>query len=269
MSDVILGLDLGANSIGWALIDEEGQRLLSAGVRVFPEGVDRDQQGGEVSKNVQRRMARSIRRQIARRSRRKAKLRTLLLESGLLPAVAGLPREDPQRVRWEHETYQAVDPYTLRRRALREKLGPEELGRLLLHLNQRRGFESNRRADRAKRKETSEMLREISGLAEDMGDKTLGEYLADLRDDDPTRHHFTRLRGMHTNRAMYRQELDRIWSVQQHHHPGLLTDDLKQRVDEIIFFQRRMYWPASVIGHCEIEPRHPRCPRPPHRCRTS
>src|SRR5262245_10016486 len=51
-----LGLDLGPNSIGWSLVDEQSQRIVAAGVRVFPEGVDRDQQGGEHSKSEQRRI---------------------------------------------------------------------------------------------------------------------------------------------------------------------------------------------------------------------
>ena len=48
-----LGLDIGSNSIGWALIETDGQRsrIVGMGVRVFPEGVDRDQQGAEHSKN--------------------------------------------------------------------------------------------------------------------------------------------------------------------------------------------------------------------------
>ena len=70
-----LGLDLGPTSVGWALVDEDNPRLVAAGVRVFPEGVDRDQQGGEQSKNEQRRVARGMRRQITRRSRRKERLR--------------------------------------------------------------------------------------------------------------------------------------------------------------------------------------------------
>ncbi len=41
----VLGLDLGPNSIGWALIEEDASEPLSGelidiGVRVFPEGVD-------------------------------------------------------------------------------------------------------------------------------------------------------------------------------------------------------------------------------------
>ena len=83
MAALTLGLDLGPTSIGWALLDDA--RIIAAGVRVFPEGVDRDQQGGEKSKTAERRTSRGMRRQIARRARRKQQLRELLIKSGLLP----------------------------------------------------------------------------------------------------------------------------------------------------------------------------------------
>jgi CRISPR/Cas system Type II protein with McrA/HNH and RuvC-like nuclease domain len=51
MSEVTLGLDLGPNSIGWALIDEEHERIVDIGVRVFPEGVDNFDSAKEVSRN--------------------------------------------------------------------------------------------------------------------------------------------------------------------------------------------------------------------------
>ena len=53
-----LGLDLGTNSIGWALLDTEKHKVIDAGVRIFQEGVDRDTKGAEVSKNETRRNAR-------------------------------------------------------------------------------------------------------------------------------------------------------------------------------------------------------------------
>ncbi len=257
MSSLTLGLDLGSNSIGWALIDEESSQLLAAGVRVFPEGVDRDKQGGEVSKNENRRIARGMRRQIARRARRKRMLRKCLVDSGLLPASALLPVDHPDRKSWESIQFHIEHPYALRSRALTEKLEPYEFGRILLHLCQRRGFLSNKKKDKAAKKETSDLLKEISELAAQMGDMSLGQYLAKIKADDP----HARLRGRHTHRQMYQDEFERIWSAQQQYYPDLLTDDLKQMIHRIIFFQRKMYWPASVIGKCELEPRLPRCPR--------
>ncbi len=275
MVDFTLGLDLGPTSIGWALVDELAGRIVATGVRVFPEGVDRDQQGAEHPKNEQRRIARGMRRQIARRARRKRVLRAALIEAGLFPATAEL-----------QSALIELDPYELRRRALSDKLSLHEIGRLLIHINQRRGFLSNRKEDRKKRKETSELLEEINTLAAEIkaaGHNTLGEHFAAVRAASP----HTRIRGRHTRRDMYELEFDTIWAAQQRYYPDLLTEQLKygeagrqnfpktpdpprgsttsmlQRYGfhGIIFFQRPMYWPKSIVGQCELEPKQKRCPR--------
>jgi len=249
MRNYTLGIDLGSSSIGWAIVDVEGDGVVAAGVRVFPEGVDRDQQGGEKSKGEQRRIARSMRRQIARRARRKAALRRLLVLSGLLPEDAEAQRALDQ-----------LDAYTLRAHGLDQELTPHEFGRVLIHLNQRRGFLSNRKADRARKKENSEMLAEISALAAEIqaaGHRTLGEHLAGLRGHDG----LARIRGKHTHREMLEREFRALWESQRAHHPQLLTEQLREKIHAIIFFQRAMYWPRSVIGACELEPKLKRCPR--------
>ena len=68
----ILGLDIGTNSLGWALltIDEVNQPsgLIDAGVRIFPEAVDAKT---KTPLNAERRAARQLRRQLARRVQRK------------------------------------------------------------------------------------------------------------------------------------------------------------------------------------------------------
>ena len=275
MSDsrIVLGLDIGSNSIGWALARDGGEDVIgpiAMGARVFPEGVDRDQTGGEVSKNEERRVKRGMRRQTTRRARRKKRLRLALIHAGLFPA-------DPAQ---QKQLLDSTDPYSLRSKALAEPLTPYELGRLLMHLNQRRGFLSNRKSDGGK-KETSETLEKISALATEMGENTLGQHLAQIHQDP-----HARLRGRHTRRDMFLTEFEKIWDAQKAFHPSLLTDKLKlgrhaalkyphepiphskavSLLDEfglhgLIFFQRPMYWPASVVGRCELEPRENRAPR--------
>ncbi len=270
-----LGLDIGSNSIGWALVDDDSKTpgIVGMGVRVFPEGVDRDQKGAEKSKNEQRRIARGMRRQIARRARRKAVLRRALIEAGMYPSDPVARREFDQ-----------LDPYALRERALRERLEPFEIGRVLIHLNQRRGFLSNRKADRSKKDESKGMLKEISELETQRDGRTLGQHFAGLLASNPHQ----RVRGKHTHRSMFLDEFERIWEFQRPFHPALLTETLKYgkrgRLDYprepetlrnrrhnsllkeyglhgILFFQRSMYWPKSVIGACELEPKQKRCPR--------
>lgn len=275
MSGTTLGLDLGSNSIGWALIDGANHRVIAAGARVFPEGVDRDQSGGEVSKNETRRIARGMRRQIRRRARRKRLLREALVIAGLLPETAA-----------DQAKLDELNPYELRAKALDSELTPYELGRIFLHLDQHRGFLSNRKADRTKKKEASEMLSEISeleGRIQAEGHRTLGEHLAARYKSQP----LSRIRGQHTRREMLLAEFDAIWAAQQPHHPGLLSEKLRYGKDGksayprpsartgggaesllhkfglhgLIFFQRPIYWPKSVVGQCELDPKKKRCPR--------
>ena len=174
MSHLVLGLDLGPNSIGWALVDdspEGGSALVDIGVRVFPEGVDAFDTAKEKSRNEDRRVTRGMRRQVRRRARRRRRLQEALSAVGLWPKNAN-----------DQAKLQAIDPYELRARGLTEELSLHEFGRVLLHLNQRRGFLSNRKKDRGD-KEVEGMLAEINQnerRREEGGFATIGAMLADI-----------------------------------------------------------------------------------------
>lgn len=274
-----LGLDIGPNSIGWALIDTSNDKIIDCGVRVFPEGVDNFDTKKEKPRNEARRIARGMRRQIARRARRKRRLREALVSCGLFPA-------DPaEQVKLEER-----DPYELRARALDERLTPHELGRVFIHYCQRRGFLSNRKRER-KDSEVKGMLAEMSELQADIertGARTLGEYLHGKATGIDHRHRVENdhVRHRHTRREMLLHEFDLIWKTQARHYSSVLTDKLRfgsmgaQRqpfkprprmngqsllesfgIEGLIFFQRPIYWPRSVVGKCELEPKQKRCPR--------
>jgi len=70
----VLGLDLGTNSIGWAIVEEERDEIIGSGVRIFPSAADNIGTSKESLKNAVRRNARQIRRQFFRRKLRKIKL---------------------------------------------------------------------------------------------------------------------------------------------------------------------------------------------------
>jgi len=283
-----LGLDLGPNSIGWALVNDDPEhpvesKLVDLGVRVFPEGVDNFDTSKELSRNEDRRVARGMRRQIRRRARRRQQLKQALIDSKLWPS-------DPN----DEVVLYNTNPYELRARALKERLEPHEVGRVLLHLNQRRGFLSNRKKDRGD-KEVQGMLAEINEneqQCKDGGFDTIGAWLADKQAniDHANREENDHVRNRHLARSQYVDEFEAIWSVQAKHHPKLLTEELKvgklgkqtypvkpiPRWHEhrqglsplesfgiygLIFFQRPMYWPKSVVGLCELEPKERRCQR--------
>lgn len=247
MDSYTLGLDIGSNSIGWALLDiGERPTIVGMGARVFPEGVDRDTKGLEKSKNTTRREARGARRTHQRRNLRKRQLLGALRFKGLLPS------DDSQLISLFH-----TNPYELRKKGLDEKLEPYEFGRVLYHLSQRRGFKSNRKSGKAK--EDGVVIKGANALQAEMdakGCRTIGEYFAGLNPEEQ------RIRGKYTFRSMYEWEFDKLWAKQAEFYPEVLTEDLCKKVrDEIIFFQRPMRWDPDRIGNCELEPGEKRCSR--------
>ena len=85
----ILGLDLGTNSIGWAVIergDNNVCKLLDKGVNIFQDGVAHDK-SGEKPAVQERTTARSSRRHYFRRRLRKIELLKVLIDNKLCPAL--------------------------------------------------------------------------------------------------------------------------------------------------------------------------------------
>ncbi|HHT9141206.1 MAG TPA: type II CRISPR RNA-guided endonuclease Cas9 [Candidatus Tripitaka californicus] len=275
---LILGLDIGTNSIGWSLLEVKGQdqgRIVGSGVRVYEAGMEGlIEQGKEESRNKTRRDARLHRRNLQRRARRMEGLWSLLQSSGLLSegkAEDVLPKLDRELVEtWtkklgldtkdkvgEKTQFSHVFPYFLRARALDEKLSCHELGRALYHLAQRRGFLSNRKAAPKKKEEEKGMKAEISELGrkiEESEARTLGEYFSGLNPEEG------RIRSKHTSRKMYQEEFEAIWNAQACHYPTILTEELKKRVSHAIFYQRPLKIRKEFIGNCEHEPKRKRAP---------
>jgi len=247
MNSCTLGLDIGSNSIGWALLETEGKpSIVDMGVRVFPEGVDKDTKGLEKSKNATRRESRGARRSHQRRNLRKEQLLRTLQIAGLLPkgesAITSLFQKNA---------------YELRKKGLDKKLELFEFGRILYHINQRRGFKSNRKSGDSKengtvKKEAGELQRKIEAA----GRRTIGEYFAGINPEEQ------RIRKRYTFRSMYENEFDLLWAKQLEFYPQVLTGELRKKIrDEIIFFQRPLKPTDKLIGECELEPGEKRCPR--------
>lgn len=236
---LILGLDLGTSSIGWALIEDKDslpQRIVAAGVRIFPEGMDRTK--GEKSLNQDRRDARSLRRQGYRRARRKQKLLNALVDISLLPAN--------QKER--DQLFSHTNPYALRTKALDHELEAYELGRALYHLGQRRGYLSNRKTGTEKDGAVAAGIGEIDKAMQEGNFRTLGEFLNNL---DP---HANRRRDRYTSRQMYLNEFEAIWRTQEQYHPKALNIANKVRIRDAIFYQRPLKIQRHLIGECEFEP---------------
>ena len=229
-----LGLDLGTNSIGWAVVRLDDNRnpcgILDMGVRVFPDGRNlQDKQ----SLAVQRRVPRGQRRRRDRYLQRRADLLDALVACGLMP-----PDENARKV------VEQLDPYKLRTRALDRPLRLFELGRALFHLNQRRGFKSNRKAD-----EDSDESGAVKDAAEKLSKqmtasrtRTLGDFLYSQRRAGKA----IRFRNLsatgnaryefYPTREMLADEFDLIRAAQAPHQT--LRDDQWDSLRDIIFYQR-------------------------------
>lgn len=277
---IVLGLDLGVGSVGWALVRERledsgwsPESLADIGVRVFEKGMEEDQAGVKrTSRAAARRIARSARRRIWRRATRKRGVSLLLQEIGLLPSILPMPCKPGQTpvgmwcssfdyAWWKangggHVEAQVI-PYRLRAEALNRPLSTDELARTLLHLSQRRGFLSNRiGGDKEDEKELGKVKKGISELQAEMekvGAPTLGAYLATL---DP---HQTRIRERWTKRSMFEEEFEAIMDFQSMHHP-VLSPEVRARLHHFLFFQRPIWWDRNVLGRCELEPSAFRAP---------
>lgn len=249
MKEYVLGLDLGANSIGWAMVStipEPNSENIISGVRVFPEGTE-NVKGQEQSRNKTRREARQARRQHDRRSRRKLKLRHILVKNGLFPQ-----NPEEQKVLW------MMNPYDLRLKGLDNELSEYEFARCLLHINQRRGFKSSLKGNAEAKKEASKTVEPaINKLCKEMQNtksRTLGEYFANLNKDN------IRVREHYTRRDMFENEFNILWEKQSKFKPSIWTDELKSEVHHAIFYQRPLKSQQHLIGKCRLEPNEPRCP---------
>jgi len=256
--NLILGLDLGANSLGWVLLDApdgKPESVRDAGVRVFEAGVNLLEKGEKASRSLDRRQARGRRRLLDRGARRRRKLLHALQRAGLLPAGelhGHLRPNDPANPVSLVFLDTAADPYHLRAQALQRKLELFELGRALYHLARRRGFLSNRKVPRKEEEKEGVVDKETRALEAEMkaaGFRTIGALLASL---DP---HEARRRGRYTLRKWFEDEFEAIWAAQQPHHPETLTQALKKSFFKIIFHQRPLKSQTRLIGVCELEKR--------------
>jgi CRISPR-associated endonuclease Csn1 len=243
-----LGLDIGTNSIGWCLI-EDGIRIVAIGSRIFADG--RDPQSG-TSLAVDRREARSARRRRDRYLGRRSAFLATLIQQGLMPADAE-----------EAKLLADRDPYDLRGRALTEKLHPHEIGRALFHLNQRRGFKSNRKAERrAKDNEDGKIAtaaQELDRAMAEAGTDTLGQFLNARETKRVRMNSENQGYDFYPQRRHYEYEFDRIWTKQAAHHPALLSDTAKAALERILFFQRPLM--EQEVGVCTFFTEERRLPK--------
>ncbi|MFI3288034.1 MAG: HNH endonuclease domain-containing protein [Rikenellaceae bacterium] len=264
----VLGLDLGTNSIGWAIIEREFSEtsLVNYGVHIFSEGVGMDS-GIEFSKAAKRTSFRSLRKHYLRRRVRKVETLTVLTELEFCPEIplsqlkqwrngGSYPLSD-ELMEWQRTDDKInKNPYHDRLAAIDRKLNLARvedrylLGRAFYHIAQRRGFLSNR-LETTKENEDGKVKEAIQALSkeiEENGCRTLGEFFYKCYGD-------TKIRSRYTERiSHYEAEFYAICEKQK------LAADTVKRIHRAIFFQRPLKSQKGLVGKCTFEPKKPRCP---------
>lgn len=263
-----LGLDLGTNSIGWAIIEEENgvKGLVKAGSVIFPEGVARIK-GSEVPATEERTRSRAMRRLYMRRRMRKHRLLRTLVANGMCPlSQTGLNdwiKKDEYPLEEGFVSWFRMNPYELRAKGLQERLSTLELGRVFYHMAQRRGFRSNRKGGDGEQESFHEGLEskgivgynDTKQLIADYG--TLGKAGAELGKDH------TPIRKRYFKRSDLIDEFNIIWDIQQSFNKDL-SNKLRLQIGDgktgDLFFQRPLKGKKSEVGRCTLEPGKRRAP---------
>lgn len=271
-----LGLDLGSNSLGWAVLDDVTGDVLDKGVVVFPEGIDAANDTLETPAAM-RRAARMARRLKFRRKVRKWQLLKVLIAHGMCPLTqeeldvwkknGSYPLDNKAFLSWLRAT-DASNPYCDRAAAADGVVAPFTLGRALYHIAQRRGFRSSRKdapsevdgedEKKVPDKKLGAVKADIARLTEEIaasGAKTLGQHFHRLLEAEKGRPAKTRVRCRYTGRLEhYEKEFAVIMDVQgmQEGNP------LRAELHAAIFTQRPLRSQKHLVGNCPLEPACPR-----------
>lgn len=214
MGKKILGLDLGTNSIGWALVEENKDspsKIIKLGVRVNPLSVDEKtdfEKGRPLSTNAERTLKRGARRNLQRYKLRRENLIAELTKHQILKSDALLTEVG------KHTTHQTL---SLRAKAAKEKIELSEFAKVLLSINKKRGYKSSRKASNDEEGQAIDGMSIAKELYEN--NQTPGQYvLALLKQDKKYIPDFYR--------SDLQQEFDKVWRNQRAYYPEILTDEL-------------------------------------------
>jgi CRISPR-associated endonuclease Csn1 len=222
MSKTILGLDLGTNSIGWALVEEaetnhESSKIIKLGVRVIPLTVDEQtnfEKGKPISTNTERTLKRGARRNLQRYKLRRENLIEILISNKIIN------QDTPLTEIGKNTTHQTL---MLRAKSAQDKVDLVDFAKILLAINKKRGYKSSRKS-----KSSDEGIA-IDGMtvAKLLYEKNItpGQYVYEsLINGNKIIPDFYR--------SDLRNELKKIWDKQSMFYPTLLTNDLYHAIED-------------------------------------
>lgn len=210
----ILGLDLGTTSIGFAHVIEgetsEQSSIERIGVRVVPLSTDEQtnfEKGKAISVNADRTIKRGMRRNLDRYQMRRDNLVELLRKSGLITDHTKFTEDGKNTT---HETWR------LRAKSVTERIEKNELARVLLTINKKRGYKSSRKAKNEEEGQAIDGMAIARRLYEE--NLTPGQLAYQLLKE-----------GKKYVPDFYRSDLqdefDKVWACQSQFHQEIFTDE--------------------------------------------
>lgn len=255
----VLGIDLGTNSLGWAIIEDN--KIIACGVLIFDQGIPLVK-GIEAANSpaAERTLFRAARRLKYRRRLRKYHTLKILLENGMCPLTLSelqnwirhgvFPIKNEEFINWLNSTAES-NPYYFRAKAATNKVKPFELGRAFYHIAIRRGFKSSKKDLTASNaKDTSNLKNKIKELDGELllTGQTLGQYLYEQVKKD------SKIRGVIKCGRVehYIPEFERICKTQG------ISGELRKKLYDALFLQRPLRTKSFLIGKCSLEKKYPR-----------
>lgn len=212
----ILGLDLGTSSIGWAIVNEaeksnENSQIVRLGVRVNPLTTDElsnFENGKSITTNSERTLKRSIRRNLQRYKNRRAVLIDILVRNKFI---------DDNSILSESGNNSTFETYRLRAKSATEKVSLYDFARILLQINKKRGYKSNRKV---KTSEEGQLIDTIDVAERLYNDNLTPEQLSLMLLEEGKKY----LPEFY--RSDLQDEFNKIWNFQKQFYPELLVEQL-------------------------------------------
>ena len=240
----ILGFDIGISSIGWAFV--ENNNLKDCGVRIFTKAEDKD--GASLA--LPRREARGVRRRLARRKNRLNELKRLICAEFKLN-LAHYKSDDGILPKAYETNKDTKSPYELRTLALKQRLTPQELARVILHIAKHRGY-GNKHAKSAGKDEgvIKKAIAHNEAMIKDKNYQSVGQYLYE--------EFFEQNKAVRNKAGAYehciaqdslKAELELILKRQKELGTSF-SPEFEGKILEIAFFQRPLKSFANKVGFC-------------------
>lgn len=294
MSNLTLGIDLGTNSIGWAIRDitASDNQIIKKGVLIFDKGVG-EEKGIEFPKVKKRTESRGKRRNYQAEKYRKWELLEFLIERQMCPLTIDElnswrkytkkeGRKYPKNeafINWlrfdfngdgkpdyhlfggdKHESY-----YLFRAKAVSEEEkdkkvfnnNPEILGRVFYQLVQRRGF-------KGRDEEEAKTMLKGSKDGTTKGRDAIADYIEQYKSLGAALYHYQKEKSTHSEKIRIRQrynlrkdyenELQLICKAQN------LSEEFYARLHKAIIWQRPLRTQKGLVGLCTYEKNKRRAP---------